>query len=693
MSVVNQILENAVEHHQAGRLAEAEALCRQSLAQTPDHTGAMLMLGVLAHQQGRTEEGLRWCDQAIAANPAIGPLHHNRAVMLLELGRFDEAILAGQASIALEPTAEAYSVIGYCYHTRGMLEQAIAAYQEAAAVNPNYADAFNNIGACFHGLGRLDEAQIALQQSLALNPQNPYALNNLGNVLKNLGKIEEAIGCFGQAVLLSPQYAEAYNNLGVALKTRGDYDPAMIAYRQAIALKPNYAVACNNLGAALLECGQLDDALTCFSEAVALTPNFNAAHSSRCFTLHFHPKFDTPAIAAELRQFHDRHAAPLRGQIRPHDNDPSPDRPLRIGFISPDFRDHCQAHFILPLFSNLDRANFQIFCYSDTNPTDPITARLARHADEWKNIVGQTDGRVAQTILHDKIDILVDLTMHMSGNRQLVIARKPAPLQITWLAYPGSTGLQTIDYRFTDPHLDPPGMFEQFYFEKSLRLPDTFWCYDPAALAPDDWQPPLAGPLPALRNDYITFGSLNNFFKLTDATLDLWRPVLNSIPDSRLILLAPRGLARTELLKKFESRGVAPARIQIVERLPRNEYLRLYQQIDIGLDTTPYNGHTTSLDSYWMGVPVVTLVGNTVVGRAGWSQLNNLGLADLAARTPQHFARIACTVASNLPRLDELRLTLRERMQRSALMDAPRFARNMENAYRHIWRQWCQASR
>jgi predicted O-linked N-acetylglucosamine transferase (SPINDLY family) len=262
----------------------------------------------------------------------------------------------------------------------------------------------------------------------------------------------------------------------------------------------------------------------------------------------------------------------------------------------------------------------------------------------------------------------------------LAFARKPAPVQVAWLAYPATTGLEAMDYRLTDPYLDPPGTKDQFYSEKSIRLPNTFWCYDPLTSAP------VANPLPADRNGHITFGCLNDYRKVNDGVLKLWARVLNAVPDSKLLLLCPQGSPRQ---RAMNSLGVAPGRVEFLDRIPRARYLQYYHRIDVGLDTYPYNGHTTSLDGLWMGVPTVTMCGETAVSRAGFSQLSNLGLSELAASDEEQFVDIAARLGKDVARLRELRSSLRERMMRSPLMDAQRFARDMEQAYRSMWRQWC----
>ena len=356
---------------------------------------------------------------------------------------------------------------------------------------------------------------------------------------------------------------------------------------------------------------------------------------------------------------------------------------MKVGYVSPDFRDHCQAFFVVPLFSAHDHKDFEIVCYSDVVRPDRITERLRSFVDAWRNIVGVGHEQVAQQIRGDGIDILVDLTMHMARNRLLVFARKPAPVQACWLAYPGTTGISTIDYRITDPYLDPPGLYDAL-LRGGIRSPAGFLLVLRSAR-----REPAVNALPAAANGYITFGCLNNFCKVNPFVLKVWARVLDAVDHSRLTLLAHEGSHRRHALDLLAEEGIARDRVRFLDYQPRPQYLRYYHDIDVGLDTVPYNGHTISLDSFWMGVPVVTLVGQTVVGRAGLCQLTNLGLPELIASSPEQFVRIAVELAQDLPRLSNLRGTLRQRMQNSPLMDATRFARNLEAAYREMWRRWC----
>jgi predicted O-linked N-acetylglucosamine transferase (SPINDLY family) len=391
-------------------------------------------------------------------------------------------------------------------------------------------------------------------------------------------------------------------------------------------------------------------------------------------------------IRDEHRIWNQQHAEPLKKFIRPHSNDREPDRPLRIGYVSADFLDHPVGRLILPLLSAHNHDHFTIFCYSDVKQPDRLTPLIRRHAGQWQNIVRLTDERVAQMIREDRIDILVDLTMHVANNRLLLFARKPAPVQATYLAYCSTTGLEKMDYRLTDPYFDPPGMNDEFYSEKSIRLPETYWCY------PNDDLSSEVGPLPALATGEITFGCLNNFSKVSPDALKLWMQLLRAMPKSRFILHAYPGAHRQRVVDLLQQGGIDPRRVAFAGKVPLREYYALHGKIDIGLDPFPFAGGTTTCDAVWMGVPVVTLIGKTAVGRGGVSILSNLGLPELIAGTPEQYIEIAMGLAKDLPRLAELRRTLRARMQASPLMDAPRFARNVEAAYRQMWRNWCAMS-
>jgi predicted O-linked N-acetylglucosamine transferase (SPINDLY family) len=716
---IRQALETAARHHQSGDLRRAELLYRQVLSVAPDHPDALHFLGLIAHQVGQHESAWELMRRAIARNPSAANYYGNAAPVLAALGKLDEAIRACRQAIALRPDyAEAHDNLGVALRARGKLDEAIAAYRLAVAMRPDYAKAWHDLGVALSEQGELPEAIACHRRSVAIRPDAPDTWANLAACLEETGDLEEAIACcrralslrsecreailvlgkalkeqggleesaaaYRRAILLTPHAPEPYNDLGNVLQEKGELDEAIAAFRHAIALRPDFAPAHNNLANALKAAGQLDEAIESYRRACALTDNprvwGNLLHS-----LHLHPDYGPEQLLKEHREWNRRFAEPLAAQVRPHDNDPSPDRRLRVGYVSPDFGNHPVGRFLLPLLSNHDHARFEIFCYAGVKRPDPFTERLRECADVWVPTAGTSDERLARRIGEDRIDILVDLTMHSQGARMLLFARKPAPVQIAYLAYCSTTGLSTMDNRLTDPYFDPPAGDESCYTERSISLPETYWCYP----APQD--APMPGPLPARAQGHVTFGCLNNFVKVNARVIDTWGAALRATPDSRLLLHSPEGSHRRRVIEAFGKAGVGAARIEFVGRLPMGHYFEQYLRIDIALDPFPFAGGTTSCDALWMGVPVVSLAGRTAVSRAGFSVLSNVGAAELVARTPEEYVRIAAGLAADRPRLESFRLTMRDRMRNSPLMDAPRFARNVEAAYRQAWHSWAAA--
>ncbi len=718
---IQQAFDLALQHHGAGRLHEAEQLYRQILTQQPAHIDATHLLGVIAHQVGQNDIAVDLIRQAITLNPNFAEAHNNLGQALTDLGQLDEAITSFHRAIALKPELpEAHCNLGNTLREKGQLDEALAACEQAITLRTSYAEAYCNLGSVLREKGQLDQAIATYQHAITLKPELPEAHSNLCNALREKGQLDEAIAACEQAIKFRPGYAEAHCNLGNALKdkehldeaiaayrraialkpklpevhsdlgvaliTKGQLDEAISAFRQAILLRPNFSEAYNNLGNALKDKGELDEAIAAFRQAILLRPNYAEAHSNLIYTLHYHPDVDAKSIAEEQRRWNHQHAEPLRKFIQPLTNNRDPHRRLRIGYVSSDFRSHASAYFLSPLLKYHDPRQVELYCYAQVVRPDAMTLQFQQQASVWRNTVGISDDEIARQIREDQIDILVDLKLHTAENRLRVFARKPAPVQVSWLGYPGSTGLTTIDFRLSDPYLDPPGMDESIYTESTIRLPETFWCYDPL----NNNEIPVSF-LPALQTGIVTFGCLNNFCKINDALLSLWSQILRQVQNSRLLLLALEGKHRQRTLEYFRQKEIDPGRIEFLPLQSRQKYLETYHRIDLGLDTFPYNGHTTSLDSLWMGVPVVTLVGKRPVARAGWSQLSNLGLSELAAETADQFVRRAVDLANDLPRLQQLRSTLRPRMQQSPLMDAPRFARNIEAAYRRMWHAWCEA--
>lgn len=743
------------QQHTDGNYQEAELAYACVLQEDQQQGDALHALGLLKQTQGCLAEAQLYLEKAFQLYPDVWRYAYSYGQFCAEIGHLEQAETALQIVVLLKPDdADAWYQLGNVRYKLKSYSAAITAYQNVIAVQDYQCPALNNLALAFEMLGDQQQAYTILQQGLAISDTYLPIINNLGNLLLTMGRVDEAllvfekglsltaeasdlaefwfnyanalaklqpsltaITAYNKALLLNPEHEkaklnlanclklmgitqtaialyqqvlesnpdsyDAYNNLGVCLQSISEIDAAKEILNQAIKIKPEHSTAYNNLGNVYKEAGQIDQAIQAYRTSLDLNPYEIEVHSNLVYALNFQPDLSQAELFNELSLLAARHTAQIATQVL--DPDKNPERCLKIAYLSPDFREHCQSLFTWPLFSHHDHAQFKIYCYSLVATPDTRTEQIKLLVDVWRDGYAKSDAELAQMIAADQIDILIDLSMHMANGRPLVFARKPAPIQVAWLAYPGSTGLPTMAYRLTDPWLDPENLFAGAYTEQSIRLPNSFWCYDPLCTEPK------VNRLPALSNQYITFGCLNNFCKVSDQSLQLWGEIMAKTPNSRLILLAAPGQHRLRVYQILSAYGISQQRIEFFSYRPRLDYLTTYHAIDICLDTLPYNGHTTSLDAYWMGVPVVSLVGNSVVGRAGWSQLNNLGLPELAAFTETDFIKTALELAHDLPKLVQLRQTLRERLAASPLMDAKNFTLAIEKIYRQIWRNWCLA--
>lgn len=661
-----------------GLLEPAAGQYREVLRLEPASRDAHLQLGAALQRAGRPDAAAEAYRGALALDPQDPVALGNLGAVLRETGRLEESEKLLRAALALEPRAAAHAInLAITLHQRRDFAAAADLLGEVLAREPGNADAAFNLGNALRAQGRTRDSLEPYRRAAAARPGFSEALVNLGNAHRELGEHGAALASFEAALQAAPNHVAALNNAACVLRTLGRLDEAEDILRRALDVAPEHAALHDNLGNVLKDAGALDAAIECFRRSLALDPANAPAHGNLAYALSFLSETPEPVLA-ECRRWAARFAAPLERLPADAGRDLAPQRRLNVGYVSADFREHCQTLFTLPLLRRHDHARFRIFCYSSVERPDEYTARIARHADVWREVRALDDAELAHAIRADGIDVLVDLTMHMAGGRPLVFARKPAPVQIAWLAYPGTTGMEAVDYRLSDARLDPEG-FESHYVERTLHLADSFWCYDPLAT-----DPPV-GPLPALESGRLTLGCLNNPCKLTDRTLDLWGAVLRALPAAHLLLMAPEGRHRARLIARLGARGVAAQRLEFVAFRPRAEYLGTYRRIDFALDTFPYNGHTTSLDALFMGVPTVTRVGGTCVGRGGLSQLHQLGLTRLAAHSDEEFAAIAAALAADLPALAALRGSLRARLERSRLMDDARFAHSIEDAYRSAW--------
>jgi protein O-GlcNAc transferase len=716
---IQQTLAAAMAHHGAGRLAEAESHYRKILQAEPKQPVALHLLGVVAHQQGKNDRAVDLIGQALAVKPDFAEAHSNLGLALQALGQVQQAEASYRKALAIKPAfAKAHGNLGNALKEQGELDAAVASYRQALSIQPNLAETLNNLGLALRELGKLAEAGDSFERALAIRPDFMEACNNLGLVLQDLGQRDEAVGSYRNALAINPNYAEALANLGNAFSEQGKFDDAIASYRQALAVKPGSADVHFNLGNAFRDQGKLDEAVENYHQALAIKPDFvealcnlgnafndqwklDEAVASYRQAVAIKPDYDTALsnlafceqykIGVTLKKLNavhsewDRHhGLPLRSEWREHDNDRDPDRPLRLGFVSPNLGRHPVGYFIIGLFEKRPRQDVQIICYSDRNPDD-LTERLKALTDEWTDTRRLPDSDLTERIRADRIDILIDLAGHGAKNRLLVIARKPAPLQVKWVGYAGSVGLSAIDYLIADKWHVPPGT-ERQYLEKIIRLPGGYVSYEPPDYAPN------VGPLPYAQNGFVTFGCFNNPSKINDHVLSAWAKILTALPDARLILKyrnMDAGGNRSRMLDYFESHGIAAARITLEGKSPHKALLERYLDIDIALDSFPYTGGLTTCEAIWMGVPVITTAGETFASRHSLSHLTNSGLGALVAEDLQDYVVKALALANDVPRLTDLRGSLRERLASCPLCDAEKFATDFTAAMRRIWQDWC----
>jgi predicted O-linked N-acetylglucosamine transferase (SPINDLY family) len=644
----------------------------------------------------------RWCDPTVAdvpepaqptPPPNLGSLRDPSPPGEGELlrGLFTSGDLAGaqqlaEQILARDPTdAVAAHVAGLIAYRENRLDAADRFMATASAAAPNDPEIFANHAAVLRTLGRLPEAETAARASLALAPERTETHNNLGNILRDSGRFEESIACYQAALRVAPRFADAWANLAWVLSLCGRAQEAEHAARQAIAIDPRNANGHNNLGLALMRQSRLREAEAALREALTIRPDFALPHSNILFCLNYRDDMTPEAIFEEYRQWDTRHARGLALAEPQFALDRTPGRRLRVGYVSPDFRQHAVALFAEPLLEAHDRNQVEIFCYAEVPVEDDTTRRIRGLADHWRPTLGRSDADVAAMVQADQIDVLVDLAGHTANNRLLVFARKPAPIQVEYILGHGYTsGLSAIDAFFADAMLAPPGA-DAVFSERLIRLPRIPLVYRP----PDD-MPPVAA-LPAAANGYVTFGYFGRTVRLNDKVIAVWSRILHAVPQSRLVLNSatlgePKG--RDEFAARFAAHGIARDRLDLVCTTPQPRTWAAYGAIDIALDPFPHNGGTTTIEALWQGVPVITLAGRPTVGRFGASILHAVGLDDWVTANLDAYVSRAVAAAADLATLAAVRAALRPRFAASPLRDADGLARAFESAFRYLWDEW-----
>jgi predicted O-linked N-acetylglucosamine transferase (SPINDLY family) len=521
---------------------------------------------------------------------------------------------------------------------------------------------------------------------LAANPVWGFGWKLLAGTASLLSREEEALHASTMATLYLHGDPEVFSNHGNILKDAGRFPEAIEAYRRAIKLRPDFAVAHNNLGNVLKNQGLLPEAIESYENALRIMPNFIQAYDNLLFAQFYLTGLENEKLLELHRRWDDKLGLNPAARFRNHPNSHDPGKILKIGYVSPDLARHPVGIFMSAVLAGHDREKCTVYCYSDRPHEDAVSATLREQSDFWRTIVGIDHREVAEMIRRDGIDILVDLSGHTSGNRLPVFAMKPAPVQVTWLGYPGTTGLKEMDYILLDDSAVLPEE-ERYYSEKVIRLPITRFCYTPPAYAP-----PVASP-PFLKNGYVTFGSFNNLAKMTAPVIDLWSGILRQTPAAQLLLkAAPLGSdrVREEIAAAFAARGIERDRLQLRGGSPHEEMLAEYADMDIALDPFPFTGGLTSCEAFWMGVPVITLYGNRAIARQTAGFLKTIGLEGFTAAGEEDYLAIAGQWSSNRSELAEIRAGLREKTRASLLCDGAAFTANLEEAYRKIWRNWCE---
>ena len=704
--------------YNARRYAELESRARLLVEQFPDFGFGWKLLGGALQMQGKN--ALPAFQKTAQLMPGEADAHYNLAVALKSFGLLDDAAASYRKAVKLKPDyAEAHSNLGNVLKDLGQLDAAVASYRRALKIKPDWADAHNNLGAALKDLGQLDDALASYRMAVQIKPDYADAHYNLGNVLKDLGQPDAAVASYRRAVELKPDFADAHNNLGTVLKDLGQSEAALACFRRVVALKPDFADAHNNLGVALKDLGQLeaaldscrkavelnpdyaeahsslgntlqdmgqhDNAMTSYRRALNLDPDLAVTHSNLLFCLNHSETVTAQTLFAEHCSFAEQFEAPLRDNWPQHNNSRDPERCLQVGFVSGDLCNHAVAHFCELVLAHLARyPQLSLHAYYNHVIEDSVTQRLRGHLTHWHPIAGLTDDALAQKIREDGIDILYDLSGHTANHRLLTFARKPAPVQVSWIGYPSTTGLSAMDYYQSDRFLFPDNRFDDQYTEKIVRLPAS------SAFLPSQDAPPV-NTLPALRNRYLTFGSFNRLSKISRSVVALWGQLLRALPDSRMLLGAmPQDGKYQTLIEWFAQEGIARERLVFHVRSDMERYLSLHHQVDICLDTFPYNGGTTTFHALWMGVPTLTLAGHTLAGWAGASILGHVGLEkSFAAHNAADFVQKGLFWAGNLAALSDIRTGLRERFAKSARGQPAVVAASMERALRIMWQRWC----
>ncbi|XP_010543807.1 PREDICTED: probable UDP-N-acetylglucosamine--peptide N-acetylglucosaminyltransferase SPINDLY [Tarenaya hassleriana] len=726
-------------HKDEGRLVEAAESYQKALMANPSYKLAaeclavvLTDLGTSLKLAGNTQEGIQKYYEALKIDPHYAPAYYNLGVVYSEMMQYDSALSCYEKAALERPMyAEAYCNMGVIYKNRGDLETAIACYERCLSVSPNfeiaknnmaialtdlgtkiklegdvnqgvayykkalyynwhYADAMYNLGVAYGEMLKFDMAIVFYELALHFNPHCAEACNNLGVIYKDRDNLDKAVECYQMALSIKPNFAQSLNNLGVVYTVQGKMDAAASMIEKAILANPTYAEAYNNLGVLYRDAGNIPMAIDAYEQCLRIDPDSRNAGQNRLLAMNYINEGHDDKLFEAHRDW-GRRFMKLYPQYTSWDNSKDPERPLVIGYISPDFFTHSVSYFIEAPLTHHNYTNYKVVVYSAVVKADAKTYRfkekVLKKGGMWKEVYGVDEKKIASMVREDKIDILVELTGHTANNKLGTMACRPAPVQVTWIGYPNTTGLPSVDYRITDSLSDPPDT-KQKHVEELVRLPECFLCYTPSA---------EAGPVcstPALSNGFVTFGSFNNLAKITPKVLQVWARILCAVPNSRLVVKCKPfscDSIRQRFLTTLEQLGLESMRVDLLPLILFNhDHLQAYSLMDISLDTFPYAGTTTTCESLYMGVPCITMAGSVYAPNVGVSLLTKVGLGHLIAKTEDEYVQTAIEMASDVTALAKSRMNLRDLMAKSSVCDGPNFTLALESAYRSMWRRYCE---
>jgi len=678
----------AILLHQAGRIAEAQTVCREMLERAPRHFDALHLLGVTEYQTGRYEEADRLLQQALLVEPRSAAALSNHGIVLHDLKRYEAALARYEKAIALKPDyAEAFSNRAATLTELGRYAEAVASCDRATALKPDYPEAHSNRGNALGHMRRFDEALASCERALARRPGYADALSNRGNALIELGRFDEAMASYEAALALKPDLAAAWVGRGNVFLNLNRYGEAFAAFQKALAINPDSLKALAQLAHYYERHGRMAEAIACYDRVLAVKPDFPEVISNKIFALDLVPQAGFAEHQDARREWWRKVGVKIAARSPPRRaNDRDPARRIVLGYVSADFRRHSAATIFWPVLAHHDKTRFEVICYSCSTIRDDVTKDFQRVADRWIDAVQLSDEELAERVRVDKVDILIDLSGHSGGNRLGVFARKPAPVQVTAWGHGTGTGLPTIDYLFSDPVTIPDEM-RPLYAEKICDLP----CVIMSALPPIELP---RGEPPVLTNGFMTFGVFNRITKISDDALAVWARVMHEVRDAKLVMKdgAYDEPALRDLLRhRFAAHGIVGERIDFLGSSPREQHLAAFGTTDIALDPFPQNGGVSTWEALHMGVPVIAKLGHSAPSRLSGAILASIGMEDWVGQTADDYVALAVKFAGMPQLLKQLRRELPGQIATAPSGNATLYTRAVERAYRTMWENYCRA--